>query len=387
MNSTDVSSQRSQEQEVNTTSIRRLAATTAVLALGVSLTACGAANETGASSDASNTSADSSNLSGTLSAGGSSAQEAAQSAWRAGFQQAHPDVTVNYDPIGSGGGREQFISGGYPFAGSDAYLSEDGGELAQAKERCGGDVIEIPDYVSPIAVIYNVDGVDSLNLSPDTLAGIFAGDIKTWDDAAIKAENPDASLPSEPINAVHRSDDSGTTENFTDYLSAVSPDGWSYGPVETWPVKGGEGASGTSGVVSAVKNGANSIGYADASQAGDLGVANIKVGDEYVAPSADAAAKILEVSPRVEGRSDSDMAFDLDHETQESGVYPIVLTSYLIACPTYDDQQTADLVKAYLGYVVSDEGQQAAADTAGSAPLAASLAEQARSVVDGIKAG
>jgi phosphate transport system substrate-binding protein len=120
MNATDVSSQRSQEQEVNTTSIRRLAATTAVLALGVSLSACGAANESGASSDASNTRADSSNLSGTLCAGGSSAQEAAQSAGRAGFQQANPDVTVNYDPIVTASCRRKDIARGSPFAGSVA---------------------------------------------------------------------------------------------------------------------------------------------------------------------------------------------------------------------------------------------------------------------------
>jgi phosphate transport system substrate-binding protein len=293
-------------------------------------------------------------------------------------------VTVNYDLIGSGGGREQFIAGGYPVAGSDAYLSEE--ELAKAEERCGGGVIEIPDYVSPIAVVYNLDGVDDLRLPPATVAGIFAGDITRWDDPAIAADNPDAELPGEPINPVHRSDDSGTTENFTDYLSAVAPDAWTHGPVETWPVKGGEGASGTSGVVSAVQNGAGSIGYADASQAGDLGVAAIKVGDEYVGPEAEAAARILEVSPRVEGRSKTDLAFDLDHETQEAGVYPIVLTSYLIACPTYDDKQTADLVRAYLDYVVSDEGQQAAAQAAGSAPLAASLASKAQSIVASITA-
>ena len=115
---------------------------------------------------------------------------------------------------------------------------------------------------------------------------------------------------------MHRSDESGTTENFTDYLDAVAADAWGGDVVETWPEGfGGEGAKGTSGVVDAVKNGQNAIGYADASQAGDLGVATIKVGDEYVEPSAEAAAKILTVSPRVEGRADVDMAFDLDHTT------------------------------------------------------------------------
>ena len=186
----------------------------------LALAGCGAGNEDTSSSGSSDGS--DSGYSGTLAGGGSSAQEAAQGAWIAGFQTANPDATVTYDPVGSGGGRESFISGDFAFAGSDAYLTDDEGELTNAKDRCGGDVIEIPDYVSPIAIIFNVDGVDSLQLSPDTLAGIFAGKITTWDDAAIKADNPDASLPSAAINAVHRSDESGTTENYTSYLDAVS---------------------------------------------------------------------------------------------------------------------------------------------------------------------
>ncbi|WP_223164232.1 phosphate ABC transporter substrate-binding protein PstS [Nocardioides mesophilus] len=369
---------------MNTTSIRRLAAPAALLALGLSLTACGAANEQPAAGAEGGSD---SSLSGTLNGAGSSAQEAAQGAWQAGFQQANPDVTVNYDPVGSGGGREQFIAGGTAFAGSDAYLSEEDGEVKGAQDRCNGEpAIEIPDYVSPIALIYNLDGVDELKLDPATVAGIFAGDITKWNDPAITATNPDADLPDAAINPVHRADDSGTTDNFTSYLSAADPDVWTYGEVGEWPIKSGEAANGTSGVVSAVQNGSNSIGYADASQAGDLGVAEVKVGDEYVGPSAEAAAKVLEISPRVEGRSDVSMAVDLDRNTTESGAYPIVLTSYLIACQTYDDQQTADLVKGYLTYVVSDEGQQAAADTAGSAPLSDSLQEEAQGIIDGISA-
>jgi phosphate transport system substrate-binding protein len=344
----------------------------------LALAGCSAGNESGGSA---------SGLSGNLAGGGSSAQEAAQGAWIAGFQTANPDATVTYDPIGSGGGRESFISGAFPFAGSDAYLTDDEGELTKAKDRCGSDPIEIPDYVSPIAVIFKVDGIDSLQLSPKTLAGIFAGKITKWDDPAIAADNPDASLPGTTINAVHRSDESGTTENFTDYINAVAADVWTAGVIQTWPTEyGGEGAKGTSGVVAAVSGGQNSIGYADASQAGDLGVATIGVGGDFVAPEAAAAAKILEVSPRVEGRADVDLAFALDHTTQEPGTYPIVLTSYLIACQQYDDQATADLVKAYLGYIVSDEGQQQAASEAGSAPLPKDLQSEAQSILDKISA-
>jgi phosphate transport system substrate-binding protein len=370
---------------VKRNTFRRVAAPgIAALTLGLGLSACGAANEE-PGSDATNAGGET--LSGTLNGAGSSAQEAAQAAWQAGFQQANADVTVNYDPVGSGGGREQFIAGGTDFAGSDAYLSEDENELADAKKRCGGtDPIEIPDYVSPIAVIYNLDGVDDLQLSPETMAQIFAGKITKWNDPAIAKDNPDADLPNANVVPVHRADDSGTTENFTDYLHQAAPQDWTAEANGVWPTKGGESAQGTSGVVAAVKNGSGTIGYADESQAGDLGVAKVKVGDEYVGPTAEAAAKVLEVSPKVEGRADTDLAFDLDRATSESGAYPVVLTSYLIACQTYDDQKTADLVKGYLSYIVSDEGQQAAAETAGSAPLPASLQEQASSIVDGISA-
>lgn len=370
---------------IRTSSIRR-ALVPGVAVLALALTGCSAGNEddSSGSSDSSDVATD---LSGELAIGGSSAQEAAQTAWIAGFGDLNPDVNVTYDPVGSGGGRENFISGAFPLAGSDAYLTDDEGELSAATETCGGDPIEVPNYVSPIAIIFNVEGVDELNLSPDTLAGIFAGTITKWNDDAIVADNPDAQLPDAAINPVHRSDESGTTENFTDYLDAVATDAWGGGVVETWPADfGGEGAKGTSGVVSAVSGGTNAIGYADASQAGDLGTANIGVGEEFVAPSADAAAKVLEVSPRTEGRSDVSMAFDLDHETQESGVYPIVLTSYLLACQTYDDAAQADLVKAYMEYILSDEGQEFGATEAGVAPLADSLQSEALEIVGKISA-
>nr|WP_253945722.1 phosphate ABC transporter substrate-binding protein PstS [Nocardioides sp. zg-DK7169] len=357
-----------------------------VAALAIALTGCSAAND-----DAGASGTSSSDLAGNLAGGGASSQEAAQAAWMAGFSGEHPDVTVTYDPIGSGGGRENFISGAFPFAGTDAYLTDDEGELSAATERCGGTApIEIPNYVSPIAVIHNVEGVDDLNLSPEVLAGIFAGKITRWDDKAIVADNPDADLPSAPINAVHRSDESGTTENFTDYLDAVAPKVWTEGPLEVWPEEyGGEGAQGTSGVVSAVKEGTNSIGYADASQAQGLSEAKIGVGEDFVGPTAEAAAQILEVSPRVEGRADSSIVFELDHETSEAGTYPIVLVSYLLACDTYegDEAEAGELTKGYLEYVLSDQGQQQGSEEAGSAPLTDSLRNEVTAIVDGITVG
>lgn len=372
---------------MNRTSFRKLLApSVAVLALSISLTACGAGNESDAASgDASEAAG---GLSGDLNGAGASSQEKAQGAWATGFQGMNDgNVTVNYDPVGSGDGRTNFIEGGVSFAGSDSYLNDDEGELTAAKERCNGeDPIEVPAYVSPIAVAFNLEGVDALNMSADTIAQIFDGKITTWNDPAIAEENPDADLPDTAITPVHRSDDSGTTKNFTDYLGKASSS-WSYEAEDAFPVKGGEAAEGTSGVIAAVSGGDGTIGYADESQVGDLSVVSVKVGEEYVAPSAEGAAKVVEASPAAEGRADVDMAVDIDRETTEADAYPVVLLSYLIACQTYEDQAEADLVKGYLSYIVSDEGQAAASEEAGSAPLSSTVAEKAQSIVGEISAG
>jgi phosphate transport system substrate-binding protein len=292
---------------------------------------------------------------------------------------------VNYDPVGSGGGVDQFLSGGVQFAGSDKYLDTD--QVAQSKKACNGSTaFEVPDYISPIAIVYNLKGVDKLQLSADTAAKIFAGKITKWNDPAIKADNPGAKLPALRITPVHRSDDSGTTNNFTDYLHQAGPSSWTSAASETWPVKSGEGAQGTSGVVQAVTNGAGSIGYADASQAGQLSVASVKVGSDYVAPTADAASKVADVSQRESGRAANDVALNVNRTTTASGAYPIVLISYLIGCPSYKDQATANLVKGYLGFIVGSDGQQAAAKTAGSAPLPDKLSQEASAIVQKISA-
>jgi phosphate transport system substrate-binding protein len=296
-----------------------------------------------------------------------------------------PDVTVNYDPVGSGGGREQFLAGGTDFAGSDAALDEE--ELTAAEDRCGAaGVFELPNYISPIAVIYNLEGVDELNLTPATLAGIFTGAITNWNDPAIAADNPDATLPDQAITPVHRADDSGTTDNFTDYLFQAAPEVWTSEPDGEWPLPGGEAANGTSGVVSAVTAGAGAIGYADLSQAGELGVASVQVGSEFVTPTPEAAAAVVENSPAAEGRGEFDFAIEVNRQTEGSGEYPIVLVAYHLGCIEYDEQATADLVKGFIGYVISEEGQQAAAESAGSAPISDALREQAQGAVDAITA-
>jgi phosphate transport system substrate-binding protein len=325
-------------------------------------------------------------IEGTLIGAGASSQAAAMQAWQAGFQGEYPDATVEYDPIGSGGGRDTFISGGSDFAGSDSLLDDE--EYAASVDRCADDqgAIHLPHYISPVAVAYNLSDVESLNLSPEVLAGIFAGEITRWDAPELAADNPDVELPDLAINPVHRSDESGTTENFTDYLATVAPDTWTHGEVGVWPIQGGEGAPQTSGVVQAVTAGEGSIGYADASQVGDLGIAAIGVGGEFVEYSPEAASRFVEVSERLEGRSQYDLGFNLDRATTESGTYPIALVSYHIACITYDDPATADMVKAFLTYVASEEGQQAAAEAAGSAPISEALRTQIMTSIEAISA-
>ena len=321
-------------------------------------------------------------LSGFLVGAGASSQQAAMQGWTAGYSGVQPGVTVSYDPVGSGGGREQFTAGGIDFAGSDAPLDEE--ELVAARERCGGEVFELPNYISPIAIVHNLPAVEELNLSPATLAGVFDRRITTWNDPAVVADNPGVTLPDLPITPVNRSDESGTTENFTEYLAAAAPEAWAYEPDGEWPVEGGEAAQGNSGVVAAVAGGQGTVGYADLSQAGDLGVARIGVGEQFVAPTPEAAAAVIEGSEPLPGRGQYDFALELDRTTTESGQYPIVLVSYHLGCIRYEDQLTADLVADFMSYVVSEEGQAAAAEVAGSAPISDALRAQARTAIDAI---
>jgi phosphate transport system substrate-binding protein len=358
----------------------------AILALGVA--ACGGDDDTTSSGGGSTTGSETVSVSGEIAGAGASSQEAAQEAWRAEFESANGGATVSYDPVGSGGGREQFTAGGVSFAGSDAAISEDEGELKKAISRCEPcELIEIPAYVSPIAVIYNLPEVEGLQLDPETLAKIFNQEIDSWNDPAIAKTNPDVELPDTRITPVNRSDESGTTENFTEYLSEVVPSVWDHEVDGNWPVKGGEAAQGTSGVVEAVAAGDGAIGYADASQAGELGVATIEVGSEFVGPSPEAAAAILDESP--EDKADAPgqymFPFKLDRKTEAEGTYPIVLVSYLLACTKYGNAEEAALTKAYLEYVISPEGQEAAAANAGSAPLSSALTEKITPAIEAIE--
>jgi phosphate transport system substrate-binding protein len=362
---------------VNSSSLQRAALpAVAILAVGLTLTGCGNSSGGGGGT--------------TLNGGGATSQTVAEQTWRAAYQSAHSGTTINYEEVGSGTGVTNFTNKTYSFAGSDAYLTTD--QLAAAKKTCGADVIEVPAYVSPIAVAFNLSGVTSLNLDAKTIANIFNGTITKWNDPAIAKQNSGTKLPSTAISTVHRSDESGTTFNFTDYLNKASNGTWTDAANTVWPANltGGQGFEGTSGVIGGLTDTDGAIGYADDSavkSAKTLGVVSIKVGASYNPPTPTGAAQVLAASPAAPGRPSTDMATDINRTATGKGDYPLMLSSYLLACPTYSDSKTADMVKGFLSYVVSSKGQQAAAAAAGSAPLDPKLSAKAAAIVSKISAG
>jgi phosphate transport system substrate-binding protein len=320
---------------------------------------------------------------GTFAGAGASSIEAAMDAWRAQFQGAHLQATVNYDPIGSGGGRRQLVAGGAVFAGSDQVLSA--AEIDESRAVCGPDgAVDLPIYISPIAVTFNLPGIDVVNLSPENMARIFTGDLTRWDDPALVADNPDIDLPDLGITPVHRSDDSGTTANFVDYLAATAPEVWTWPVSGQWPLTGGDAAQGTSGVINAVQQTVGAVTYADASRVGDLGTAAILVGGEWVGVSAEGSAIAVDASPLYEGRHEHDLAIAVDRTTDVPGAYPLVLVSFALVCMQYENEADANFVRQFIGFVVSEAGQQVAAHVAGSAPLSARLAADVHASLDAI---
>ena len=360
------------------------------VAMLAALAACGdnTAAPTGDNTGNSNTSSAEA-ISGEFKGAGASSQQAAVEAWVAGFQGTNPDAKIGYDPSGSGAGVSTFLTGATAWAGSDASLSAD--QIEQSKSVCAsGTAFDIPVYISPIAVVFNLKGVSDegkhVNMDGETIAKIFDGKITTWNDPAIQDQNPDLELPATPITVVHRSDKSGTTQNFVSYFIDTVPDAWPYELSENWPNEVGQGAKGTSGVISTVQQADGTIGYADFSQVGDLGTVAVKVGEEYVEISAEAGSKVIddsELDSSAEG--ENRVVVKLNHSTSAEGAYPIVLVSYDIACPAYKDADTAKFVKSWLTYVVSEEGQQTASQNAGSAPLPDSLRETVMQSIDAIE--
>ncbi len=367
---------------------RSLAAVCGV-GLLASLAACG--DNTAAPESTSATKDGVASLTGEYAGAGASSQQTAVEAWIERFRSQAPNATVAYNPSGSGAGVSTFLTGSTVWAGSDKALSAE--EIEQSKSVCAsGTAFDVPVYVSPIAVAFNLDGISTagkhVNMDAATIAKVFNGEITRWNDPAITEQNPGLDLPNLTITVVHRSDKSGTTLNFVSYLKDVAPSAWPHDLSENWPNEVGQGAKGTSGVVSTIKQANGTIGYADFSQVGDLGTIAVKVGDDYTPISADAASKVIADSPvdtSVDG--DNRIVIDINHKTAATGAYPIVLVSYDIVCPAYKESNDATFAKAWLTYVTSAEGQKAAQDAAGTAPLPSNLTGKITASIDQIKVG
>ena len=369
--------------------VRSIAALSGIVMLA-SVAACG--DNTAATTDNSSSSDSTSKstpISGNFSGAGASSQQAAVEAWIAGFQGTNPEAKIAYNPSGSGAGVQTFLTGATAWAGSDKALADD--EVEQSKSVCTeGTAFDVPVYISPIAVVFNLKGVSDagkhINMDAATIAKIFDGKITKWNDPAIADQNKDLKLPDTAITVVHRSDKSGTTQNFVSYFKDVTPDNWTYDLSENWPNEVGQGAKGTSGVISTVKQADGTIGYADFSQVGDLGTVAVKVGDKYNEISAEAGSKVIGDSKQDDTvKGDNRIVIKINHATEAEGAYPIVLVSYDIVCPAYKDTKQAEFAKAWLTYATSDEGQKAAQDAAGTAPLPSSLKSEITKSIEAIK--
>ncbi|UQU65363.1 phosphate ABC transporter substrate-binding protein PstS [Couchioplanes caeruleus] len=333
------------------------------------LTACGSDNtDSPAAGGAS--AASGSCATGQLTAQGSSAQKNVMDEWIKTYQGQCSGAQIGYESTGSGAGIQAFIAGTADFVGSDSALKEE--EQPQANAKCpGGQALNLPMVVGPIAIVYNVDGADNLQFSAPTLAKIFSGKIKKWNDPAIAAENSGAKLPDAAIQAVHRSDESGTTDNFTKYLSKTAASDWSYDHAKAWKAPGGTGANKSDGVASLVKSTAGTIAYVELSFAenSDLKKAKIKNGaGEFTELTGESAGKTI-AGAKVKGAGD-DVALDIDYATTEAGAYPIVLVTYEIACSKGSAKAAA--IKGFLTYTSSTGGQSALGEL-GYAPLPESV--------------
>jgi phosphate transport system substrate-binding protein len=371
-----------------TNRLRALSLGAVAVSGALALTACGSddtgkSNGGGSSATASNNSAiKCDNAKGQLQASGSSAQKNAIDAWVKQFTAACKNVQINYNPTGSGAGVTAFTQGQTAFAGSDSPLKPE--EVTAAKKACGGNAaIDLPMVGGPIAIGYNLPGVDNLTLDASTLAKIFNGKITTWNDAAIAKLNPSAKLPSTKIQTFHRSDDSGTTDNFTKYLKAVAPSDWTYSGGKAWQAKGGQSAQGSSGLAQQVKQTAGAISYFELSYAADgISTVDLKTGAATpVKASVENATKAISTA-KVAGTG-SDLSLSLNYKPTEEGAYPLTLVTYEIVCEKGNKADTLAATKSFLTYIASEDGQKLLTD-AKYAPIPAEIISKVRTTVSNL---
>jgi phosphate transport system substrate-binding protein len=314
-------------------------------------------------------------LSGALDASGASFPNAYYQAALDAFADVAPNLEITYRSTGSGTGKKEFGQGLTDFAGTDSTVKDGDGPAA-------GSYYYIPTVAAPITVSYNLSGVDKLQLSGPVLAKIFARAVKTWNDPAIAADNPGVTLPAKDIVVVHRSDGSGTTNNFTKYLVKVGGADWTLGSGDTvaWAADTQAGDKNT-GVAQLVKQSDGAIGYVDFADArgANLKFAAIKNKDgKYVAASLAGATAALAGATLKD-----DLTYDpLDAAGAET--YPITAPTYLLVKPTYDATK-GPLVKGFVKWLLT-EGRQFA-DPAGYAVLPTELQQKALTKLDTVKAG
>jgi len=376
---------------VKTLTSRRIACLSGAALVGsLALSACGSDNNAsgsaapGASSSGSSAKADCAK--GTLNGEGSTAQQNAIEEVISAFQDACEGATVNYNPTGSGAGIKQFTAGQVDFAGSDSALKtemKDGVvEQAAADKTCGSPAWNLPMVTGPIAVAYKLNGVDKLILTPDVIAKVFLGQIITWNDPAIAKINPGVTLPGTAIKVFFRSDESGTTENFTKYLHGAAPKVWTADPAKKWTGKG-EGKEKTAGVAGAVKSTEGGITYSEWSAAKDngLSMAQVDNGAGPVELTGEAAGKAVAAAKQVgEGNN---IKLSLDYTTKQAGAYPIVLVTYEIVCSKGKDPAKVALTQAFLKQFSSPE-QQKALETIGYAPLPTDVAAKVSTAINAL---
>ena len=347
---------------------RHGAALTFVAAGALLLSACGSDDNTPSGSGGNNTSASSGASSDVacggkkaLKASGSSAQANAMTRFVTAYETNCDGFTLNYTSNGSGAGVTEFTGKQTDFGGSDSPLDAAKGETDKAKTRCDGNAAwNLPTVFGPVAVTYNLSGVDGLALDAATLAKIFSGAVSTWNDPAIAALNSGKTLPADKIVVIFRSDESGTTDNFQKYLTAASKGTWTKGAGKAFAGGVGEGAKGNEGTSAAIKNTKGAITYNEWSFAKKQGLQIAKIANsgsaDPVELTAASAGKAIE-GAKVKGEG-NDLVLDLNsiYATTTQGAYPLVLATYEIVCSKYTDADTGKAVKAFLS-VAAGAGQ------------------------------
>ena len=315
---------------------------------------------------------------GTLSGEGSSFQKNAIGEWTKEYQTQCTGATINYNPTGSGAGIKQFTAAQVDWAGSDSALKPE--EAAAAAGRCANnDAWNLPMVAGAIGITYNLDGVDKLVLTPEVAAQIFMGQVTTWNDPAIADLNPDATLVDSQITVFFRSDESGTTDNFTKYLHATAPEVWTAESGKAWPAGAtGEGKEKSAGILEAVGANASSIAYLDYSDIFSAGLpaAQIDSGDGPIELTADTAAAAIAQAENVGQGNDIQLQFN--YATTDG--YPIVAAAYEIVCSAGLDSGPAELLKSFLTYT-SSEGGQSVLQGIGYVPLPDEVRSQVETAV------